>query len=245
MPKKTKPTFAGLPGFEPLKQHLSTPIADRGVEWEHQLGELVDKLCPRGKRAYGAGGIETLAEELDAQHISPNRLWLARKLAIAVSRSELKRLTQLAANCGFALGSSHVLSLAAVKDSAERESLGIRCIEREWTVVQLRREIQMRQGKLSGGGTKVRQVRSVDEALLDLIERSKTWLSRYEQAWFGESAKSLSRPMSRAATERLSGKLDEAISVLAELQKAAESARRRLRQQRTGTARDEDPGTAD
>jgi hypothetical protein len=242
MAKKKSLTYAGKPAFRKLKRHLAVAISARGVEWEHRLGELVDQLCPRGKRAYGSGGIEKLAEELESPHMSANRLWNARKLAAVISGADLADLTRGAKAAGFGLRSSHVLSLAIVKDEKARRSLGAQCVAHRWDVTQLRRQIHTLQGKISRGGAKVLLPRSVDEALLDLLDRSKNWLRRHGQAWFAEGAKGLSRPMSRAARDRLGGELDEAVEVLRELRDAADAARRLLRQQRTGTLGDQDSG---
>lgn len=234
MAKKKVAVFAGQAAFNRLKRHVKVADADRDIAWEYRLGELTDQLCPRGKSVYGSAGIPTLAEELDSPNITANRLWSARKLSAAVPQSELAELAELARANGFVCSASHLLSLGTVKDADDRRSLGAQCVKHKWPVAQLRRAIHRLQGKLSGGGTKVLTPFSVDDALQDLIGRTNQWLSRYAQAWFVESGKSLSRPMSRSARNRLGSELDEAIAVLGELGQAVDVARRRLREQRTG-----------
>jgi len=236
MAKKKRSRFTGKPAFARLQRHLLAPEAERGVEWEHQLGTLVDHLCPRGTRAYGQGHIQALAAELGRELASANKLWNARKLAAAIPRDDLVKLLRSANKRGFGMSATHILALASVKDVADRKKLGTQCVDGAWSVVQLRREIHKVQGKQSQGGVSVSQPRSVDQALAEVLERSKDWINRYEQAWFAPGPKGLLRPMSRAAVDRLADDLDDAIDLLRELRDAADFARRRLQDQRTRTA---------
>jgi hypothetical protein len=234
MAEKKDPKFAGRPAFARLRNHLLRTDIARDVEWEYRLGVLVDELCPRDRRAYGHGNVQSLADELGDGLTSANKLWSARKLGIAMPWKELEGLLRKAKKVGFELTASHVLSLVAVKKEDERAAIGNRCVEHGWGVKQLRREIHRVQGKQSQGGAKLSKPTSVDEALQDLLDRSRDWLNRYEQAWFAEGSNGLLRPISKAASVRLGGKLDDAITVLMELRQAADEGRRRLRELRTG-----------
>lgn len=229
------PKFAGKPAFNRLRKHLLIPESNRDVEWEHGLGLLVDELCPRDKRVYGEGSIQTLADELGSELTSANKLWNARKLGVAIPPRELASLQRKAKQAAFELSASHILALVTVLDPAERVALGYRCIEQKLGVKHLRYEIHRVQGKRSGGGAKVLKPASVEEALQDLVDRSKAWLSRHEQAWFADEPGSLSRPLPKATKDRLAGKLDESLAVLLELRQAADAARRRLSELRAGT----------
>lgn len=233
MTPKKRSAFADQPAFTQLQAHLGVAAPLRSVKWEHQLGLLANKVCPRKSRGYGQGNIELLAKELEDSTVTANRLWIARKLAVAVETSELDDLLGMAAKADFDLTISHVFSLVTLKDETQRHPIGKQCIEAGWGVKQLRREIHKLQGKQSGGGVALAEPDSADEALRDLLERSRDWTNRARKIWFGSGASCLSQPMSKSTVSRLMDKLEEADSVLKELGAEVEGARRALRAQQS------------
>jgi len=234
MAAKTDAKFSGKPAFNTLREHLLVPEGNRDVEWEYHLGVLVDDLCPRGHRAYGQGNVQALADELGPAFTSANKLWNARKLGIAMPGKELRGLLKKAKKASFELTASHLLSLVVVKKEEERATLGSQCVDQRWGVKQLRREIHRLQGKQSLGGAPVAKLGSIDDTLQDLVDHSRNWINRYNQAWFGEGSGGLSRPLSQAASARLASQLDDAAAELLKLRQAADKGRRRLRALRTG-----------
>lgn len=234
MPSKKPSAFAQQP-FTRLKQHLAARLAERDVLWEHRLGVLTESLCPRNERRYGTGGIEKLARKLGTL-TTANQLWNARKLAVAFTTEQLDSLLNRASKLNFALTRSHILSLIPVKDDSQRDVLGKQCVDQRWSVERLRREIHRLQGKQSKGRAPLAKPESVDDVLHDLLERSKDWLNRCEHLWFANESISLAQPMAGATAMSLQGELLEAESLLKELGKAADTARRGLRSQRLGAA---------
>jgi len=235
MAKQSKSQVAGKSAFAQLQDHLSIAEGNRDVEWEYRLGKLVDELCPRSTRGYGHGAIQTLADELGIARTSANKLWNARKLSSSITPQELGKLLKTAKTAGHALTASHVLSLATIRDEATRVELGLRCAQHGWGVRQLRWEIHRSQGKLSQGGAPVAKLATPDDALFDLLDRSKNWLSRFEQVWFHRETGML-HTLSKKETKRLAALLDETLDVLAELRSAADEGRRQIRAMRSGTA---------
>lgn len=207
----------------------------RDVLWEHEVGLLVDQLCPRGKRAYGQGNIQRLAVELGQGLTLANKLWNARKLGAALSKGELVDLHREAKLSDFNLTASHVLSLVTIKEAKDLTQWAAKCIEQKWTVKQLRREIHRVQGKQSRGGAPVVELPSAADALDDLEERTRSWLARYDQAWFGNTEAKLSTSIELSRNDEASeGRLKEIEDLLLVLQKSAANARAQLRKRRLG-----------
>ena len=237
MSPSNRKCFADKPAFARLLGHFQVAESQRGVQWEHQLGMLVNELCPRNVRVYGQHSIELLAKELAAPSYNSNRLWLSRKLSEAIAATDLTQLVGKADKSGFNFTISHVLSLVSIKDDDERIAVGKLCVERQWGVKQLRREIHRRQGKKSQGGLSLAEPENVDVALQDLLERSRDWLNRYEKIWFAGGTGCLARPMSKAAATRLEQELEDAEKVLREMRAAVDIARKGIRTQRPRAAK--------
>lgn len=231
MARTKRSAFSDQVSFAQLRSHLEIAAALRTVKWEHRLGELTDKLCPRKSRGYGQGNIELLAKELEDPTLTANRLWLARKLSVAISARELNQMLVMAAKADFDLTISHVLALVSLKDETQRYPIGKQCIEAAWSVKQLRREIHRRQKKQSSGGAALKEPDSVDEALRDLVDRSRDWVNRAQKIWFGSGAGCLARPMAKSTANRIAAELEEAESVLTKLSEEVEAARQALHAQ--------------
>lgn len=233
MAKKKTSSLDKNPVFLRLKRMLSDPETVRDVIWEHEVGQLVDRLCPRGKRAYGQGKIQQLAVELGQGLTLANKLWNARKLGVALTRDELVDLNREAKRTNFKLTASHVLSLVTINEAQDLAHWAARCIEQKWTVKQLRREIHRVQGKRSHGRAPVVGLPSPADALDDLEERTRSWLARYDQAWFGSTEAKLSTlPELLVTDEKSKERLKEIEDLLLVLRKSAANARTQLRQRR-------------
>jgi hypothetical protein len=194
---------------------------------------LVDQLCPRERRAYGEGNIQRLAVELGHGLTLANKLWNARKLGVALTRSELLGLQKAAKKNDFGLTSSHVLSLVTIKEAENLSDWAAKCIDQKWTVKQLRREIHRVQGKRSHGRAPIVELPSPEDALDDLEERTRSWLARYDNAWFGSAEAKLSTSFELSVADQASmERLQEIEGLLLSMQKAAANARALLRHRR-------------
>ena len=90
---KKKSTLAAKREFSQLRRELDKRNST-SIMSVHKVGLLVDALCPREKRAYGQKNIERLATELGGDATLANRLWSARKLAVAIPKDYLDSLTE-------------------------------------------------------------------------------------------------------------------------------------------------------
>lgn len=226
---RSKPNiFADQPAYPQLVAHLAKEEAFQEVEWEYELGVLVDTLCPRGNRAYGENRIEKLAAAVGGDSLLARRLWYARKLPAAISRQDLQALLRYAKKKNFILTNSHVLTLEVYKDDEERMTIARLAIANRWSVRALRREIYARQGRRKGVGPPLAQARSRQDALSEMRESCESWLLRYEQRWFGGEGVCLTQPLRRSERESFSEQYIEVEELLTQLERAAADARRKM-----------------
>ncbi len=222
--------FAEHGSFRDLRDHLEVAPANRDLIWEHRLGQLVAELCPPGAR--GREGVSGLAAALGGGPVSKNRLWNARAAYAVFSVAELRSIQQTARAADFGFSHCH-LTLAMSLPKRSRARILCRCINEKWTVVAMRREVRKLLGgkKRSGGGVPPLTPKSAEDALDDMIDRTITWLNRFDVAWFNGGDAVLGKPIGARTAQRLSGKLTEAGDVLSRIQRAAESGRRILQSQ--------------
>ena len=233
MARKRSHVFNHRQEFDVLKDYLCTQPMRPDVAWEYRLGAMVQALCPKEKRQYGEGHIDTLAHELGGDKNLANKLWLARNLNVAYGRKEITQLIKAAAASGIHLGINHAIALARLKDKQQREQVTERCITEGWSVRRLRREVQqLLGGKKSGGGIDLVPLKSSEDALHDLLARTNDWLNRYKKLWFLAPKAKLASPFSKKTAARLATQLQEAEDALSELRDAADFARQSLRDHR-------------
>lgn len=116
-----------------------------------------------------------------------NTLWQARKVAIELSASEAKRWSQLRNQKERPLTAYHVHCLVSVEDPLRSELLA-RCLAENWSILQLRAEVQNHVGhKRSRGGRKARprEKPSPGVALQDMQLAARRWQASHN-AWFAE-----------------------------------------------------------
>jgi hypothetical protein len=231
MPKEQSSLFTGQPSFSELQDHLAVLPAIRDLIWEHRLGGLVAELCPAGSR--GRKGVPGLAAALGGGQVLQNQFWYARAIFAAFRVDELEEVQRAAEAVAFALGVSHLTSTISLPGRTRTRILSL-CINQRWTVTALRREVRKLQGgqKLSGGGAPPATPKSAEDALDEIIERTSTWLNRFQASWFHGDGAAFGRPIDPRTVERLRDKMREAEDVLGRLRRFADSGRRNLRRQR-------------
>ena len=170
-----------------MKKLLKRPERD-DFAWWHGVGTRALEFFPKGDRQYGTSVVELLADYFQpgrkrADKTTTNLLYRARQLADTFSLQEVRALGKKRTASGDPLTLYHVTSLLAVGDDDERNDMLKECLEGDWSVARLCREIQNRHGrKRSAGGLSPvpPDNPSPGVALRDLAILSRRWMTNYQ-----------------------------------------------------------------
>lgn len=223
------------PALPELKRKLRRPQAD-DLLWRHKVGALVERLCPKADRAYGAfTALEMILEELEAPDTSQASLRKMRNFSLRYTEDEVEALRK-SDGVGFQLNWSQVAILVDVKNAKNRSKLQAGCSTKGWSSNTLCQKARQVQKRTSRGGRPYAESTNCEDALRQLIDETSTWLRRYRLAWFegkkDKKGRVVQEPAFREETAVRTGQAKElfqdAIKLLADVERAAKSGREKL-----------------
>ena len=182
MPKLTKAQLTKKPAFGRLKKLLAK-TDKKDLLWRHDIGKCVLSLVPSESRAYGEGRIERLAVALGKPENFGAILWATRSFYMKYDRPEVRVLCKPQNPGGFVLSWGHMIHLISLDDE-DRTRFQEDCLNAEWSCKELHRRIKESRVPQGQGGRHFRKPKSVEDALRQLVNESKTWDRRYHEVWF-------------------------------------------------------------
>jgi len=222
--------------LDELKRLLRQPKRD-DLMWLYRVGTRVLDFFPTGDRQYGTGVVELLADYFQPGRERTDKtttilLYRARQLADTFTLRDVRALGKKQTASGDPLTLYHVTSLLAVEDKAERDDMLKECLEGDWSVARLCREIQNRRGrkKSAGGLSPVPPDNpSPGVALRDISILSRRWMTNHE-VWFIGKRAPLSEEERKLCDESMLKEVGGAIQGLVKVRGAVKEQLQRLKQ---------------
>ncbi|HPM82742.1 MAG TPA: hypothetical protein PLF81_18690 [Candidatus Anammoximicrobium sp.] len=189
------------------------------VLWWRQVGVCLQKLTDAAPKNYGSGLIELVADLVEPgrepdQKAAVTQLYLYREIARKMKQSEIRKLAKLIREGR--ITASHVVNLAALDESLERDKMVTQCLTSGWSSHELKRQIQGMNGLGSLGGRRFRPraTRNPGVAAREIILQGERFIASCE-AYFQEGGVLQKSPPKNAddavwrELERVHGKLKE------------------------------------
>lgn len=193
------------------------------LTWRLQVGQLVERLVPRGvSEEYGRGCMTDLVEHLGRQKQFQAELYAARQVAACYPNLDIAKLQ---GRRGFHLRWCHLRWLAAVRDAKRRKELQQECLQKRWSCLRLSREIQKKFGTRGRGGRKFKKRQKFGPAvsLREMTRLAKRWAICHS-SWLDTHGKRLAGSLSAARAEELQPDLEAAAEHLAKVNKLVPTA---------------------
>jgi hypothetical protein len=156
--------------MQKLRNYLRMLHMPRSLHWHHRVGRCLCEL--NAISPYGTKCVRTAAQELNQSHATFYR-------AMQFFQEYPGRAIQSLRGLTFAA----VKVLLAIQDKALRQKMQQQAVEKHWSVKQLQREVNRRQGTRAARGGRKRKPGPKKTDLVELAKRSHTWLKYVGEVW--------------------------------------------------------------
>ena len=206
---RTKPRNLGQKA--PVVESKATRMADR-LRQHHRLGQESNASDLSAK------------DFADAHGVGEHLMRKFRRFAHEYTPRDLEALCNALRPNGLPLQWGHVNYLLGIDDKPRREAMQRRAVENGWTAPQLARAINKTRRTKSGHGRPMMPPATPEAGLEQLMAEAEMWIRRCEVVMVA-----VQRGSEKRLGQELRRRAKGAVEVLEEVQRAAQSTKKKLR----------------